>query len=190
LISELKLLLKGQRWWWYAIAIGLFIAGIVNTAPNSRQFVLMIAWIWPILIWSGMGNREIQNNTHQMIFSSAAPLWRQLPATWLAGFIVTVLTGSGVAIKLFTANDIPGLLAWTSAAIFIPSLALAMGVWSNSHKLFEILYMCIWYLGPLNKIPALDYLGANSNGNIGLFIPLSIALIVAAFIGRARQLQN
>lgn len=28
LISELKLLLKGQRWWWYAGVIGLFIAGL------------------------------------------------------------------------------------------------------------------------------------------------------------------
>jgi hypothetical protein len=35
-----------------------------------------------------------------------------------------------------------------------------------------------------------DYLGANSNGNIGFFIPLSVALLTVAFIGRARQLQN
>ena len=190
LISELKLLLKGQRWWWYAIALGFFIAGLANTASNSRQFVLMLAWVWPILIWSGMGNRELTHNTQQMVFSSAAPLWRQLPATWLAGFIVTVLTGSGVAIKLLNASDNVGLLAWISAAIFIPSLALALGVWSNSHKLFEILYMCLWYIGPLNKVIPLDYLGSNSNGNIGFFIPLSIVLLVIAFIGRARQLQN
>ena len=42
----------------------------------------------------------------------------------------------------------------------------------------------------LNKIDALDYLGANSDGNIGFFIPLSIALVIAAFVGRARQLRN
>ena len=190
LISELKLLLKGQRWWWYAIAIGLFIASLANTPENVRTFVLPIAWLWPILIWSGLGNREIQHNAQQMVFSSAAPLWRQLPATWLAGFIVTVITGSGVAIKLLSAGDNAGLLAWFSAAFFIPSFALASGVLSNSHKLFEIVYVTLWYLGPLNKIYSVDYLGANSSGNIGFFIPLSIALIAAAFIGRARQLQN
>jgi hypothetical protein len=190
LLSELKLLLKGQRWWWYAIAFGLFIAGIANTAPNARQFVLMIAWVWPILIWSGLGNREMTHNTQQMIFSSAAPLVRQLPAQWAAGFIVTALTGIGVFINLLTAGDTVGLLAWISAAIFIPSFALALGVFSNSHKLFEVLYMVVWYIGPLNKVPPLDYLGSNSEGNIGFFIPFSIALIVAAFIGRARQLQR
>ncbi len=35
-----------------------------------------------------------------------------------------------------------------------------------------------------------DYFGANSDGSIGIFIPLSLSLIVMAFIGRARQIRN
>jgi ABC-type transport system involved in multi-copper enzyme maturation permease subunit len=190
LISELKLLLKGQRWWWYAGVIGLFIASLISPVESVRANVLPFAWIWPILIWSGMGNREMQNNTQQMVFSSAAPLRRQLPASWLAGFIVAILTGSGAAIKLLSAGDGVGLLAWLSATLFIPSFALALGVWSNSHKLFEVLYVTMWYVGPMNNVYAVDYIGTKGDGNIGFFIPVSIALIVAAFIGRARQLQN
>jgi len=189
LVSELKLLLKGQRWWWYAGVLGLFFASIANTPESVRSFVLPITWLWPILIWSGMGNREIQNNTQQMVFSSAAPLMRQLPAIWLAGFLVTVITGSGAALKLLGAGDTVGLLAWFSAALFIPSFALALGIWSNSHKLFEVIYVSMWYLS-MNKLDAVDFFGANSSGNIGFFIPLSIALIIAAIIGRARQLRN
>jgi hypothetical protein len=190
LISELKLLLKGQRWWWYVITLGFVLAGLLNSPEVARQYILPFTWIFPILIWSGLGNREMYNNTQQMVFSSASPLWRQLPAQWLAGFIVTAITGSGVFINLLTAGDTVGLLAWTSAALFIPSFALASGVWSNSHKLFEVLYMVVWYIGPLNKVPPLDYLGSNSDGNIGFFIPFSIVLILAAFIGRARQLRS
>jgi ABC-2 family transporter protein len=190
LISELKLLLKGQRWWWYVGAAGLFVAALINAPGNVRAFVLPLTWLWPILIWSGLGSREIQNNAQQMVFSSAAPLWRQLPATWLAGFLVTILIGSGVALKLLSLGDGVGLLAWFSAALFIPSFALASGVLSNSHKLFEVIYVTLWYLGPMNKVYAVDYLGANSGGNIEFFIPLSLALIMIAFIGRARQLQN
>ena len=189
LVSELKLLLKGRRWWWYAGALGLFIASLTNSPENVRAIVLPFVWLWPILVWSGMGNREITSNTGPMVFSSAAPLMRQLPAQWLAGFLVTLLTGSGAALKLLGAGDEIGLLAWFSGALFIPSFALALGVWSNSHKLFEVLYVTMWYL-MLNKIDALDYLGANSDGNIGFFIPLSIALVIAAFVGRARQLRN
>lgn len=189
LTLELKLLLKGQRWWWYAVAIGLFIAALTNTTENTRMFILPLTWLWPVLIWSGMGSRELRHNAQQMVFSSAAPLVRQLPATWLAGVLVALLTGSGVAIKLLGVGDGVGLLTWFSGALFIPSLALALGVWSESHKVFEILHVTIWYL-ILNGVEAVDYLGAHSNGNIGFFIPLSIGLLVLAFFGRARQLQN
>jgi hypothetical protein len=186
---ELKLLLKGKRWWWFAIAGGLIIAALVSPPEAVRAYVLPITWLWPVLIWSGLGSREIRHNTHQMVFSSTAPLKRQLPAAWLAGFIVTVLTGSGAAIKLASAGDGTGLLAWLSSALFIPSLALALGIWSNSSKLFEVFHVSLWYL-IINGVTAVDYPGANSDGNVGFFIPLSLALIIAAFAGRARQIQN
>jgi hypothetical protein len=190
LISELKLLLKGQSWWWYTGAFGLFAASLFTPVESIRVHVLPFVWIWPILIWSGMGNREIRHNAQQLLFSSAAPLIRQLPAGWMAGFIVAVLTGSGAALKLLVAGDGVGLLAWFSAVLFIPSFALALGVWSNSHKLFEVLYVTMWYIGPMNYVYAMDYIGTKGDGNIGFFIPFSFALIIVAFIGRARQLQN
>jgi hypothetical protein len=189
LISELKLLIKGLRWWWYAVAGGLWIASLVSKPEDVRAFILPITWLWPILIWSSLGAREIRHNAQQIVFSSAAPLVRQLPAAWLAGFSVAFLTGSGAALKLLFVGDSVGLLAWVSAAIFIPSFALALGVWSRGNKLFEVAYVSIWYL-VMNGLPAVDFYGVHSDGNIGFFIPFSLALILAAFIGRARQLQN
>lgn len=189
LIAELKLLLKGQRWWWYAIMGGIIIACLANSSAITREIVLPIAWIWPILIWSAIGNREIHNYVQQLTFSSASPLWRQLPAQWLAGFIVTLLVGSGAIIRFTIDGDTSGLIALLSGAIFIPSLALASGVWSGTSKLFEILYMVIWYLGPLNNVSGLDFIGSHSNGYPQFFMPFSIALIALAIFGRSRQLR-
>jgi hypothetical protein len=124
-----------------------------------------------------------------MVFSSASPLTRQLPAAWFAGVIVTALTGSAVVIRLLSAGDSTGLLAWFSSALFIPSLALALGIWSNSQKLFEALYISLWYLA-INGLHAADFLGASGDGNIVFFMPLSLALLVVSFVGRAKQIQN
>lgn len=190
LVAELKLLLKGQRWWWYVIMGGIIIACLVNPSATVREFALPIAWVWPILVWSAIGNREIHNNVQQLAFSSAAPLFRQLPAQWLAGFTVTLLVSLGAIIRLTVDGDTAGLLALLSGAIFIPSLALACGVWSGTSKLFEIMYLLIWYLGPLNKLMALDYIGSHGNGRPEFFIPFSIVLIVMAWIGRARQIRT
>lgn len=189
LFLELKLLLKGLRWWWFIIAGGLIVAALLMKPEPVRAYILPITWLWPVLVWSSMGSREIRHNVGQMVFSSAAPLTRQLSATWLAGFIVTILTGSGVFVKLLTAGDGTGLLAWFSAALFIPSLALALGIWSNSSKLFEVLYVSLWYLA-INKVSAVDVYGASGDGNVSFFIPLSLALIVVSFVGRARQVRG
>jgi hypothetical protein len=190
LMAELKLLFKGQRWWWYVVMAGIIIACLVNPSTAVREFALPVAWVWPILIWSAIGNREIHNNVQQLAFSSASPLLRQLPTQWLAGFIVTLLVSIGAIIRLTVDGDTVGLLALLSGAFFIPSLALASGVWSGTSKLIEILYMLIWYLGPLNKLMALDYIGSHGNGRPEFFIPFSIVLIVFAAIGRARQIRT
>jgi hypothetical protein len=190
LTVELKLLLKGQRWWWYAVTVGVIIACAASPSVITREIILPIAWVWPILIWSAMGNREIHNNVQQLVFSSALPLWRQLPAQWLAGFIVTLIMASGAVLRFAIDGDMIGLIALLSGALFIPSLALASGVWSGTSKLFEILYILMWYLGPLNKVTELDFIGSHSNGSLQLFIPFSIVLIALAIFGRSRQLRN
>jgi len=183
IILELKLLFKGGRWWWFVVAGGLFFASLLSTPENVRTFILPVTWLWPILVWSSLGNREMRHNVGQMVFSSASPLTRQLPATWLAGFIFTVLAGGGAALKFLIAGDVTSLLIWFSCALFIPTLALTLGIWSKSSKLFEVLHVSMWYLA-LNGVNTVDYFGANSDGN------MSLGLIVFAFVGRAKQIQN
>jgi hypothetical protein len=190
LAAELKLLLKGQRWWWYLAAVGIVFACLVSPAETTRQFLLPYAWVWPVLVWSSMGSREARHNVQQLMFSSAFPLWRQLPAQWIAGFLVTLAFGSGAALRFMMDGESAGLAAFLSAALFIPALALALGVWTNSSKPFEIIYVTLWYLGPLNRTPGLDFIGANSAGYLEFYIPLSTALIIFAFFGRARQLRS
>jgi len=193
LLVEMRLALKGQRWWWYAIALGLAVAGLVSSSQDARQTWLPLAWIWPALIWSTMGVREVRHRADQIVFSAAHPLRRQLPAVWLAGVIVALLTGSGVGLRLILAGDLSGLLAWAVGALFIPTLALALGVWSGSSKPFEAAYVVLWYLGPMNRLSALDYLGA-SDESLAAGVPLyylglTVALLGAAILGRQRRLR-
>lgn len=188
--AEVRLLLKGQRWWWYAIAGTLIFACLVNSAAGVREIALPLAWAWPVLIWSPLGNRERRHNVQQMTFAAAAPLRRQLPAQWLAGFLVALLLGGGALVRFAIEGDTVGLLALFSGAVFIPSLALAAGVWSGSAKLFEVLYVLLLYIGPLNHTPEVDFIGASGDGRPEFFLPLSLALIAAAVVGRARQVRR
>lgn len=190
--AELRLLLNGRRWWWWAGAAGFLIASLAAPLESVQKVVLPLAWMWPMLLWSSLGNREIRWDTTALLFSAARPLGRQLPATWLAGVALALLTGSGAAIRFLVAGQWDSLGAWAVGALFIPTLALALGLWSGSSKLFEVLYLLLWYVGPMNQVPAMDYTGATPAGLASgmplVFLGATALLLGAAVAGRRRQL--
>lgn len=53
---------------------------------------------------------------------------------------LAMVTGSGVALNLVLHGDWLRVLTWVVGALFIPSLALYLGVWTSSCKLFEFIY--------------------------------------------------
>ena len=189
-IAEIHLMLRGQSWWWYAAVVGLIIAGLVSAPEAARRYVLLIAWLWPVLIWSALGTREGRFGTFQMVFSSPHPISRQLLASWIGGIVVAVICGSGVGLNLLFRGEWPALWAWCAGALFVPSLALALGTWSQTNRLFEIVYVVLWYVGPLHPldIPGLDFMGA-ADASIAAGVPLHFVLaagvaLVFAVVGR------
>jgi len=192
LLAELHLMLKGMPWWWYLVTAGLIIAGASADDLQAQQGILLAAWIWPVLVWSKLGVRESLYHTKPIIFSTPHPLQRQFPAMWLAGVLITLLSGSGVGMRWLVEGTWSPLLAWGIAVLFIPTLALALGVWSGSSKTFEAAYIAGWYIGPVSKLAALDFMGVSQAARAANipFITLGITalLLGAAFIGRQRQI--
>ncbi|MCB9111726.1 MAG: hypothetical protein H6634_10815 [Anaerolineales bacterium] len=187
-LAELKLLLRGQRWWWYVVAAGLVIAQLANT-PDVTRILLVVAWVWPILLLSGLGSRESRHNTREMVFSAPRPVLTQLPATWLAAFTLMALTGSGALVKFLTLGDTHSILAWLVGAIFVPSLALAFGVLTGSSKTFEIVYVFWMYL-ILNKFAAIDFVGLTPNSPWLMYLGLSLVLMIVAVSIRQWQIKT
>lgn len=192
LTAELRLMLKGQKWWWYLVATGLAIASGVVPSANARGTVLAFAWIWPVLLWSSMGMRETRDQTYQLIFSAPHPIARQLPAIWLAGVLVALLTGCGFGLRVLLAGNARGAMAWLIGALFIPTFALSLGVWAGTGKPFEILYTLLWYIGPLHAMPQLDFMGsvpATATTHYPLiYLALTAIFAITALAGRKRQL--
>jgi hypothetical protein len=187
-ISELSLMVKGLRWWWYAMAAGLVIAEFASPTTAAREGVLLAAWLWPVLVWSQMGCRESRHSTESLIFSAEHVVYRQLAALWTAGVVVAIATGAGAGVRLLIGGNWQMLAAWGAGALFIPSMALAFGVWSGSSKFFEALYTVWWYVGPLHQLPSLDFVGGSQASSTPvLYLTLAAGLVLAASLGRRRQ---
>jgi hypothetical protein len=106
--------------------------------------------------------------------------------------LLALATGSGVGLRLALTGSWPAAGAWLVGALFIPTLALALGVWSGSSKLFEVAYLFLWYIGPLNQTRPLDFMGvvpaAVQSGAPLAWMAATAALAVAGVAGRKRQL--
>jgi hypothetical protein len=192
--AELRLNLKGVSWFWYLIAIGLIFASAILPLDAARMMVLPLAWVWPVLIWANLGARETLYHTNPLLFCLPFPLRRQLPVAWSVGFFIAILMGSPVLVRiLLTGNllDFAGLLV---GALFIPSLALAFGCWSGGSKLFQAVYLFIWYLATVQGVFFLDFMGhlpmPGTASLSGIYLTLTLVLLAAATLGRQRQLRQ
>ena len=190
-LAETRIMLKGVSRWWWLVTIGLVATGLLVPLAGVRGFVAPFALIWPLLLWSPMGSRERLHRTEDLLFSVPRPALRLLAAQWLAGALVALAVSSGVIARFALGGHGSSLAALLAAAAFVPSLALAFGVWSGSAKLFEVLYLMLWYIGPMNRIPALDYVGTTQPAGgarpIVTFALLALVLATLAFVGRFRQ---
>jgi len=185
-------MLKGQKPLWFAVALGLLVAMLATTLDIVQTYILPAACLWPILIWSGMGTHERRHQTEALVLSVAHPLLLQLPAIWFAGVLVALAATGGAGVRFALSGQWEHVLAWGVGVLFVPSLALALGVWSGSGKLFEVVYIILWYIGAMNHMPLLDYMGI-SNDAVALGIPLcylaiTIVLIGLSALGRRRQI--
>ena len=189
--AEFRLMIRGHAWWWYTVAAGLFIACLASPLDSARSGMIVAAWIWPALIWSQMGTRESQFSTGSLVFSAPRPVPQQLLATYAAGVLVAVLTGGGLGLHLLIARDIPGLAGWAAGALFIPALALALGVATGTRKFFEALYTAWWYVGPLHHTPQADFMGTTAQSSTpGIYLAAAAVLVLVACIARAVKLAN
>ncbi|MFH2048649.1 MAG: hypothetical protein ABIJ12_04300 [bacterium] len=194
IVAELRLALKGYHWFWYAIALGLFFAQVFTPFEIARQFIVPGAMIWPLIIWSSMGTRELHFNTSQLLFSSPEPVARQFPAVWLSGLLIAIGSVSPMILRALGTGEGMYALALIIGVIFVPSLALMFGTLTRSKKMFEVVYLMLWYIGSVDKLAAIDVLGTLEASvtptKLIVLSILTIVFIIAAFQTRRIQVNR
>lgn len=201
--AELRLTFKGVHWLWYTGAVVLIAASLLVpdlsfedahfASVDLAQLVLLpIAWVWPLTLWSGLGVREGRYRVEQMVLSTPHPLRRHLSMSWLVGVLIAFALSSGVCLQLALAGRWTSLLALGIGAVFVPTLAMALGCWSGGSKLFEGAYLFIWYLASVHLVPYLDFMGrvpvAVDGGIPWLYTGLTLVLFAIMVVGRNRHL--
>ncbi|WP_229868976.1 ABC transporter permease [Streptomyces inusitatus] len=177
--GEVRILLQGVRWWWWTGAAFLTFSALASPEIHGIVRVMLpLSWIWPILIWSRLGTQRHEYHVDGML-GAYPSVRRRILAEWAAGLTVTVVAGIGPFIRLVAAADWLGLAGWAGGALFIPSLALALGTLSRTHRLFQAVYLPLWY-SVANGLPIFDFMGALRDSSELAAAQPSVTLAVSA----------
>ncbi|MEU1286440.1 hypothetical protein [Kitasatospora sp. NPDC005856] len=181
LAGELRILVQGVSRWWWLVAAGLTVAGLALPMNAVTGLLLPLAWLWPVLIWSRLGSQQAESGL-EVLLGAYPSARRRLLAEWASGLVLTAVTGAAPLIRMLVAGDGAGTASWVGGALFVPSLAMALGVVSRSHRLFQAVYLPLWWV-LVNNVAALDFMGAvRVNGSPAGPAPLLVGTLSAALL--------
>ncbi|GAA0133850.1 hypothetical protein YSY43_06900 [Paenibacillus sp. YSY-4.3] len=175
--AEMFIMLKDCSIWWYLLVLGSMAASLLISLENVQSWLPVLA-LWPIAIWSQMGTREKYYFTRELLMSSCPPLKRFF-AGWISGILITLLVFSAALVHFILDGQWAHLTAWLVSVLFVPTLAMFLGTISGTRKMFEVIYILWWYMGAVNDLPYLNFLGTATNYALLYGILTCVLLIVA-----------
>lgn len=176
-IGELRVLLQGIRLWWWAGLAAIAVASALVDRENVVIPMLALSMLWPVLIWSRMGNHADAGNVDDLL--AACPgAKRRLFAGLLAGVVLALVAAAVPLLRLTLAGDTTAVAAGLGGVLLVPALALLCGVFSRGPRLFQALYPLLWY-AMFNGIPELDFLGSVSSAGPSPALVMAVAIALA-----------
>jgi len=184
-LAEWRLLVAGTSLWWWIAWLALQLPGSLAPLDVAARFAA-VAWIWPVLHWSALGARDRVCGTAALLDCSPHPVARQLPAALASGAALGLLAGTGFGVRALAAGRWEVVAGWLVGAVFAPALAVALGTLTGGRKTFEILFVVLWYVGPLNGAAPVDFTGASGGGAVPGFAAATAGAIAIAAWARGR----
>ncbi len=177
--------------WWLAGLLGLGVAGLL-AGPGLRPKILAAAFLWPVLAWSGLATRDRRHGVTALLASAPKPRTRQLPAVISAGTLIALMGSGGVIVRFASEGEPIRAAGVLAGGVAIALAAVALGILSGGPRLFEGLYVALWYFGPLEGAWPVDFAGttAASTGHGVPFVAVAIGaglLALALAVERRRR---
>jgi hypothetical protein len=137
--------------------------------------------------------RETYFDTYKLTYSASHPFRRQFVASWLSGILLAAIAVSGATVRMVIEGGADRLPLVLLAVLFAPTLAMALGTWSNSSRLFEVVYLLWLFIGVSGAVP-LDFMQVSQAAAINplmltLYSMLTMVLFLASLAGRWRQIR-
>ena len=184
--SEIKLIFATCNLWWYTAIILCSIGVFFAKDETLYKFLIPIIWILPIFIWSKLGTIQMNFNMEDYLFTYKNYRKSQLFSSVVAGILFTILINISIIIKFIILNDFPEVVYILMGIFFVNALGMFIGNVAKNSTAFEITYTILWYVGMLNGLTSLDFLGLTKTAVSAhipiMFFAVGIVILIASII--------
>ncbi|AZV57801.1 hypothetical protein [Clostridium sp. AWRP] len=187
--SNLKIILAYPNLYWYAVLIFCFIGVFFSEGDNLNKLLIPVIWILPILIWSKLGTIQMDFNMESYLLTYKNYRNAELLNSATAGILFTILINTSVIIKFLLMHNFLRAAYILMGIFFVNSLGIFIGNFARSSTAFEITYIILWYVGILNGLTNLDFLGITSKA-ANCHIPIIFLAIGAFLIAASMVIKN
>ena len=137
------------------LAIGIALHVILPSGSMMKWLSLFLMLLTNV--WAGMSCRDNQYRTQAMVYSRCDMRDKWI-AAGLAGLIIAFTVSSGAILRFALSGAWLQAVSWVVGMYFVVSLAMTLGTLTGSRRLFEALFIIWLYLGPVQEVPALNFL--------------------------------
>ncbi len=192
--SNLKIVVVSPSLYWYAAIIFCSIGIFFANGDNLNKFLIPTIWILPVFIWSKLSTVQRAFNMEDYLltyknYRNIEPL-----NSAAAGILFTVFINTAVIIKFLLLHNFLGILYILIGSFFVNTLGIFIGNIAGSSTAFEITYIILWYLGILNSLPSLDFLGLTTKSAMFhipvIFLVIGACLTVASIVIKNIRLKS
>jgi len=174
--AELAVLAGESGFWWTLAAIACGVAGVLVPA-SGINVVLSLALLLPLARYGSLGTRDRLTGVDALIRSAPHAVTRTIVARIVAAGLVGCVPLAGALVRYPALAIVP---------IAAAALAVVLGALAGTPRLFEALYLAVWYFGLLNHLPIAD-LPADALAAPGLLVAVGfVTIFVSGLSARLR----
>ncbi len=176
LVNECNFILKRQTTAWYLLAGWLVFYTVFWTkAYDLRYTAFPWAIILGITVWPKAGTYELFHRTDAWAASYPQEPLKKSFYAWLSALLVSCLWFSGLLLAVILLDDWNTFFIALACLFMLPAGALLSSALSGGSRIFEVLLIFGWYIGPVKGY----YLFANL-----FFLPLPalIQIVVSGIV--------
>lgn len=156
------LLLTGNKspYLWIAI-LGLWIAQWFVSASTMNMVILPAVLLLGALVISSLGQREKSQGTQDFLVNAPLLMKVQYPAMVFAGLVFFSVISLPSLLLLLANGHLYAFGLLIAGYFCIVSAAILLGTLSGSNKVFEIVFVVVWYMGPMSHFTYFDFIGVD-----------------------------